>query len=1309
LDVTLYRPHVFVTESEQGWNVTRLIRPRTGPGSGGPAVVIPHLRLVDGTLDVQPFDAEARRLTELDVESALDARDGRVALVVGQMTGIDPDTGVRIEDFGVDLTVERGRIEASDLRLSTPRSRLTGGVLIPESDAAPIAFAIDANPIVLAEVRPYTSLLPDLPSDLSAVLKASGTLDAFTADWRVASSAGNATGALKGRLADAPQLAGDVRATGFDPRRWFPELDDIGPLDLTGRFTITAQTPGFQDATVAFDAQAPHVRAAGYRASMVRARGTYGEGRLDFAASAQAYGAPATATGSFIIDSRRLSIGGRFSHVDLRALPASLGVPEIDSDLSGTYSVTGASGDWRVGAQFEASTLAGGRLADGGTAQLDLAGDVVSYAAVLTIEGLDLQRAIQLAPEPPSQLAGLTGLVNARIDLDATGTSLETMSGVADVRLTDSTADGVQLEMLEVKASLENHALQATVAGRLDGDIGQAGRFGEPRQYVAAGTITAAVSIPDVTQELRLDDVSASVQAALERTSIRGIVLEHVSLDAALTRGRVELAELKATGPNVDVAASGTLAVGGDASSDLTYEVVADLSALDTLLNQPVRGNARLAGRATGPSDRPTATGTIQAANVSSEAADVLSFKGEYSVTLPNFDVGQVEGAIDAVASFLTVGDRQADQVTATLAYRNRQVEIDATVRQGARTLEIDSTVVPHPNHHEVHIRRASLGVGEVTWTLQGPEAVVRYGPDRLEVERVTLAHDDASVSIDGILSEAADTALTVRAAGIQLADIKTLLLTDREVTGVLDLDATVTGSVAALRADLTGSVTDGTVDGVAFGRLDVEAGYADNTLSLRAELEAGPSGHLTATGSMPLVLGDGTTAARPPFDLTIQSTAIDVGLFQAALPHVSQVRGSGEFDVRVTGETPDVTGTIALRDVAFSVPASGVSYRALNASLTLSGRRLEVGRLQIEDADGDVAVIQGTADVPGGSPAGSMELRIEADAFDVLDNDYGELAISAELTAMGDFRTPLLSGTITVNRGLIEVDRLLRRLDAGYTPVAAATAAEDPETPLERASLSITLAMPDNIVLRGRDLRPGSGSVGLGDVNVTVGGALSLAKAIGGTPTIAGRMDVVRGQYRFQGRAFAIARGSSVRFRGDPASPALDIDAERTISGVVATVHLSGTPAQPEIALRSDPPLDQSDVLALVVFGQSMNRLGSPQRVSLAARAGALAAGALATPLADSVASALNLDIVDIQPVATSEGGASILLGRQVSDRLFVGFRHEFGADISRVTFEYRISQFLRLVTSLAQNGNQTMTTRQADEAGIDLIFVVR
>jgi autotransporter translocation and assembly factor TamB len=131
--------------------------------------------------------------------------------------------------------------------------------------------------------------------------------------------------------------------------------------------------------------------------------------------------------------------------------------------------------------------------------------------------------------------------------------------------------------------------------------------------------------------------------------------------------------------------------------------------------------------------------------------------------------------------------------------------------------------------------------------------------------------------------------------------------------------------------------------------------------------------------------------------------------------------------------------------------------------------------------------------------------------------------------------------------------------------------------------------------------------------------------------------------------------------------------------------------------------------VLSLIIFNQPVNQLGDAERVDLVERAGTLAAGALATSLAHSIGRALDVDLFEIRAPAAGDAG-EVTVGRQVNERLFVGFRQLFGdADASRLSFEYRISDALRLVTSFAQGGDQAKRSGHAETAGADLVYVIR
>jgi translocation and assembly module TamB len=345
---------------------------------------------------------------------------------------------------------------------------------------------------------------------------------------------------------------------------------------------------------------------------------------------------------------------------------------------------------------------------------------------------------------------------------------------------------------------------------------------------------------------------------------------------------------------------------------------------------------------------------------------------------------------------------------------------------------------------------------------------------------------------------------------------------------------------------------------------------------------------------------------------------------------------------------------------------------------------------------------------------------------------------MQADLTIDGRLTAPAITGTLVASGARLEIDEIIEQFDAppplpaavpdaesaaaqpaadapplpvraeagGEPPSGAATDA--PGSPWAAASVDIAITVPDNLVIRASDLRTGTGSMGLGDLNLTLGGNVRLRKAVAEEPVVVGAVEVVRGFYEFQGRRFDVSRGSTVEFRGgEPSNPAINVTGEREVSGVTARVQITGTARQPVLALSSQPTLSESDILALIVFNQPLNQLGSGEQVDLLARASDMALGAVASTLTDSIGRALDVDLFEIRaPSAERPGEVSV--GTQLSQRVFVGFRQQFGAaDASRLSIEYRLTEALRMVSSVGQGGNER--NQRTDAARLDLVYTIK
>jgi len=187
------------------------------------------------------------------------------------------------------------------------------------------------------------------------------------------------------------------------------------------------------------------------------------------------------------------------------------------------------------------------------------------------------------------------------------------------------------------------------------------------------------------------------------------------------------------------------------------------------------------------------------------------------------------------------------------------------------------------------------------------------------------------------------------------------------------------------------------------------------------------------------------------------------------------------------------------------------------------------------------------------------------------------------------------------------------------------------------------------------------------------------------------------------------VVEGSSINFRGD-LNPEVYVTVTRIISGVETRVSIFGPLRQPELRLASIPPLDESDILSLIVFNTSTNLLSASQQENLLVRAGTLAAGFLATPILAALEKETGLDILEIEgPSDPSSTGPKVTIGDEIAPGLTARFSRQFGQEpYDEAIVEYALSRLLRIRATFsdAQSLVARSPFRRVERAGIDLLL---
>jgi translocation and assembly module TamB len=899
----------------------------------------------------------------------------------------------------------------------------------------------------------------------------------------------------------------------------------------------------------------------------------------------------------------------------------------------------------------------------------------------------------------------------------------------ATATLTDSEVGETRTSHLEVATTLTGSRLEIAAAGDFTGVTAATTGWASSPPMNLNGTANVRLALYDFHGPFTVDSIDLSGQVSLGPSTVRDQAITSAVIDGDLLGGLATIRALTVEAPDTHVSASGVMALGPEGDSALKLTASSDdLARIGALAGVPLAGTADIKADVTGPASRPVARGTLNGRQLAyGTKASALALDSDFTVEVPDWDLTRVKGDATSEGTFIKAAGFDLVRMTLKAGLDGRELTLDTRLEETVRIVEIGGVVNFEPDGRTVALRHAEITAGQTTWALpQGEQARLRIGTDRIRVENLSFVRDAQRIDVTGGLALApeaqAGEELTIQAHGVQIEDINSLLLSQRSFNGVVEGTVTVRGSAKA--PDATGDITilNPQVNQVKFEQARGHVEYTNAVAKVDAELVQTTTNRLTVKGSVPL--------SGPGMDLRVTSTPVDLAFAQAFTTELTSIAGTGRFDLHVTGarNAPVVDGDVALENGSFSVDATGVRYQGLTAQLAFKGRHLDVRQFRVLDDAGHELRAEGGLDVVASDGLRSMDMKIVTNGFRILRNKFGTAEIDADLTADGDLGAPKIAGRLRVAGGRIEVDQLLQTTTKTVystqplvpdEPVPADVAAAksgsgpapppSPDTLFGRMDLALRLELPDDLVLRGRDLRTGGSFVSLGDMNLIAGGTLDLQKRPGGAMTAIGNLQLVRGYYSFQGKRFDIERDSQVRFQGMPSEPALNITATRTISGVDASVRVGGTIREPTVDLSSRPPLDDADLLALIVFGQPVNDLGSGERSTLAERAASMAAGVITAPVADSIARALNIDMVEIQ-APTDSSAPVVALGSQVGTRLYIGVRQEIGhGDSSLVSIEYRIASALRLVTSIALGSVDRHLGNRKERSGVDLIYMVR
>lgn len=1331
--ITLDRPRITAQQQPDGrWNLASLVKREapSGPSSGGRHVRINSLVVRDGavslrtpvTLGIAHVPTE---MSALNTSLSFETKPGAWTVGVNSLSfvGAAPTLTVQRIEGAIDGGSDGWTLRS--LRVVTDRSEvLTNGRVTRRDGASDLDFTASAARFDFQEWGGVITALSSMAVRSAFDVRLTGQMTAMQTNIALRSNAGDiAADVLFDTTRPGWHGKGTANVQRLDLAPWLGKPDR--PSDISGRidFDLDLITPRkFPRGSFAFSGT--HAAYLDYESDDVVTTGviTDTDVRIN-GGTATAYGSNVRLRNSSIaLDAPYpFTFKGQALGVDLRLVPANVPVPHVSSALNFDFDVNGqfAESFIRGSASFAESTFLDATLGNGSTGSIDTHVTPFRYIGEGDLRAVDLNHFGRELHLDWLADARYDGILSGRFSVDGAGADAASMTMRTSGRIERATMFGGTLTDADVAATIGDGTLEARFDGRMD-DVDPALASGLALYRARlSGTGRGTLRVKDLlVRTATLNDYTLDATLSVQDSTVRGVPIQRGEVAAALSDGSLKLASLKVAGPALDADATGTIELDGVRGSNLTYHVArGDLSKLEAIIGAGFAGNIATRGAMTGPVDRPRLNGTGTGQRVVYGNVELSTGAVQYNVSLDTESFDRARGTLTLQLSNLSAGGQVATALSGTVDYSAGYVNavVDVTRPRG-QAVHMDAELTVQPSTRIVDIAGLSLSTETLAWQLAA-------------TSRPHIAWTDNIVSIDGFdLVDSSSRQQHFTAQGTwgdsgreqlhltaRTVSVDTLALafgSRVSYAGQLNGTATVSGTREHPSVAADFAVTDGRVQRLSYEKFGGHVDYGERVAHVDVRLDQGPDVWLTAVGELPLGAA-AEAAAESPLHVAVRSSRLDLALLDGLTNVVQDVQGRAELDVTVIGTTrnPQFSGRVDVENASFQVRASGARYRNGKVALRLSSDRVVVDTLRVDDEDGHSLDVSGSLGTRA-LRVGDLRVNVNARGFEVLRNDFGRVAVDAQLNLAGEFESPRLAGRITITGGSVAVDRVLdRTLFQLYSTTSSSSLPIDAIAalnPWERMGMDIELHIPGSLRMTGDNVQVSPGTpLGLGNINLKVFGDLYLYKDPAQPLYVNGSLDSLTGTYSFQGRRFELDPDSSVYFRGDM-NPDLYVTVNRLISGVETRVSILGPLQQPELRLASTPSLDPSDILSLIVFNTSTNELSTLQQQQLAVRAGTLAAGFIAAPMVSALERTLGIDTLEIEPGADIRGGPRVTVGDEIAPGLIARFSRQFGpSEYDEATLEYYLSRIFRIRATFSDASSLSVSPfRRVERAGIDLLL---
>jgi translocation and assembly module TamB len=806
----------------------------------------------------------------------------------------------------------------------------------------------------------------------------------------------------------------------------------------------------------------------------------------------------------------------------------------------------------------------------------------------------------------------------------------------------------------------------------------------------------------------RFAELEARADVNLRPSTVGPVAVNRGRLAARLIEGRVHIAELTLDAKETALALHGNIGTSSAQPGQLTYALhVGNVTPWLLLAEQSGSGAISVNGTASGNLNALQLHGELHTRQL--RVATTTVQDGSLTYQLANIGQPQPTGTITARLQHLDAGmTLEKADATVTLL-KNQQssafavAQVDMTLQDAAlRTHHVQGEVSYQAGRTTTRVSALEIETADGRWRLAHPTQLVQENAG-VTIAPLLMTKGTEQIQLAGRAGLSGPQDFHLHLDRIALASLRTLWPQQPEVSGFFTVDAYIKGTAAAPQLTSTLDVTGLRVAGQDYAGGSAVLEYDSHQVALDMTFQQDATHRLTATGVVPVLVSwtDGWHAeVQGDMTLQVHSSGLNLALLNAFTNRtISGVAGELGLDLSVTGP------------VSHPQPRGSFALNQGQATLTPLGVRIEQVRVLGEVTPDAVRLVELSARSGDGRLTGSgalalhdtlpqqLTLSLVADRWPAIRTPRYQITLDGQLDGQGPLSHPHVTGTLRIPAATLRPDLVLltaqpvqrdptilvlpadRRVAVSSPEITPATDTvfELPESQVsENLALDLVVFLPRNTWIKHQD------------ADVELAGEVNVTKLANGKAKLVGTINIVRGWLNLRGRRFTLTRGRVVFTGGENLNPTLDIVAEHRLSQYVVEAVVGGTIEKPVLTLRSEPALEQADILALLLFGKPVNQLGQGEKINFQQQALQLTGGYVAAQIAESVSRALGLENLGFDLRQVDLTGGRIGFGRYLGPNTYIAASQDFaGKTGHQVTVDYYLSSEWTLNTSSSTGGD--------------------